>query len=133
MKKYLLLFLILIVEADFLIAQTDSALIGGLVNNIEASQIKKNGAYYAGMFAGYRQCNGFPHNYQPDNHIFFTAITAFTLKNIALHLNNDSKAKKLYRSLKIQQLPTLTTEIKMPNPFSVFGQLVLVFYHIPIS
>jgi hypothetical protein len=45
------------------------------------------------MFPGYRQSAGVPHNYQHDNNIFFTAITAFTLKSIAPHLNDDTKLK----------------------------------------
>ena len=95
MKKCFLLFFMLIAAAGCLFAQTDSALINGLIKDIEASQIKKDGEYYPGMFAGYRQCEGFPHNYQPDNNIFFTAITAFTLKNIAPQLNNDNKTRAL--------------------------------------
>ena len=93
MRKLLLLFFILMADAGCLSAQTDSALITALIKDIEASQFKQDGAFYSGMFAGYRQCAGFPHNYQPDNNIFFTAITAFTLKNIAPHLNEDDKTK----------------------------------------
>ena len=42
---------------------------------------------YKGMFPAYRECDGFPHNYQPDNNIFFTAITAFTLNKLTPILN----------------------------------------------
>jgi hypothetical protein len=95
MRKILLLFFILIAHSDCSSAQTDSALITALIENIEASQVKKDGGFYAGMFPSYRQCAGFPHNYKPDNNIFFTAITAFTLKNITQHLSGDAKTKSL--------------------------------------
>lgn len=95
MKKCLILFFILIVDAGYVVAQTDTALIAAIIKDIEASQFRQDGAFYAGMFPGYRQSAGFPHNYQPDNNIFFTAITAFTLKNIAPYLDDDSKTKTL--------------------------------------
>jgi hypothetical protein len=95
MKKLRFTFFIFFAYSGFLYAQNDSALITELIKDIEASQIKKDGEYYAGMFAGYRQSKGFPHNYQPDNNIFFTAITAFTLKTIAPHLSDDNKQKTL--------------------------------------
>jgi hypothetical protein len=95
MKKLFSLFFILIAHAGSLSAQSDTALITAIINDIEASQFKQDGEFYTGMFAGYRQCAGFPHNYQPDNNIFFTAITAFTLKNIAPQLNDNNKVKAL--------------------------------------
>ena len=45
------------------------------------------------MFPSYRKCAGLPYNYQPDNNIFFTAITAFTLNNLAEHLSTGNKIK----------------------------------------
>jgi hypothetical protein len=90
-----LLFFILTFTAGSLSAQNDSALITALVKDIEASQVRQDGEFYAGMFPGYRQCAGFPHNYQPDNNIFFTAITAFTLKSITPYLSTDDKVKSL--------------------------------------
>ena len=93
MKKYFFLFFISLIANNFLFAQPDSALISDLVKNIEATQVKSKGEFYPGMFAGYRQSAGFPHNYQPDNNIFFTAITAFTLKNIIPYLNADNKSR----------------------------------------
>lgn len=95
MRKLRLLFFVLLIDAGCLYAQADSALITAIIKDIEASQFKQDGAFYAGTFAGYRQCAGFPHNYQPDNNIFFTAITAFTLKNLAPQLNDDDKARAL--------------------------------------
>src|SRR4051812_45536425 len=51
---------------------SDSALIAALINNIDASQTKTNGEFYAGMFPSFRECGGAPRNYRPDNNIFFT-------------------------------------------------------------
>jgi hypothetical protein len=76
-------------------AQTDSALISALIKDIEASQVKQDGEFYTGMFPGYRRCEGFPHNYQPDNNIFFTAITAFTLNKLTDQLTGDDKEKAI--------------------------------------
>lgn len=91
MRKLLLLFFIFNLDTACLFAQTDSALITALIKNIEAAQLKQDGEFYAGMFPGYRQCAGFPHNYQPDNNIFFTAITAFTLNKLMPDLSDDNK------------------------------------------
>jgi len=62
------------------------------MNKIAASQVKTNGEFYTGMFPSFRECGGAPHNYQPDNNIFFTAITAFTLRNMLPYLNHGDKA-----------------------------------------
>src|SRR6266487_1350537 len=70
----------------------DSVAINALIEDIAASQVKTNGEYYAGMFPSFRECGGAPHNYQPDNNIFFTAITAFTLRNMLPYLKADNKA-----------------------------------------
>jgi len=95
MKKLLILIFILLANPDHSAAQSDTALINEIIKDIEASQIKNKGEFYPGMFAGYRQSAGSPHNYQTDNNIFFTAITAFTLKNISKHLNDDTKVRAL--------------------------------------
>jgi hypothetical protein len=68
-------------------------LITALIKDIEASQVKQNGECYTGMFPAHRECAGFPHNYQPDNNIFFTAITAFTLNKLTDQLTGDNKEK----------------------------------------
>ncbi len=61
----------------------DSALIHSLLLQLDSMQFKQDtGEFYKGMFKGYRQCGGRPHNYQPDNNVFFTAIAAFGLKNM---------------------------------------------------
>ena len=93
MKKLLSIFFIVLVVNAACFAQNDSALINELVHDIEAAQVKQNGEFYPGMFPSYRKCAGFPHNYQPDNNIFFTAITAFTLNNLAEHLSTGNKIK----------------------------------------
>jgi hypothetical protein len=93
MKKLFFIFFMLLVNTGCVFAQTDSALISNLLADIEAMQVKQDGEFYAGMFPGYRKCAGFPHNYQPDNNIFFTAITAFTLNKLAPYLDNYNKQK----------------------------------------
>lgn len=92
MKKLVCISLIFFI-IDHTSAQTDSALISVLIKDIEASQIKQHGEFYTGMFPAHRECEGFPHNYQPDNNIFFTAITAFTLNKLKGDLGNDDKEK----------------------------------------
>lgn len=95
MKKMFCIAFVLFIGIGCLSAQTDSALITALIKDIEASQVKQDGEFYTGMFAGYRKCAGFPHNYQPDNNIFFTAITAFTLNKLTPYLGDDNKASTL--------------------------------------
>lgn len=95
MKKLLYIFFILFVDAGCLPAQNDSALISNLLTDIEALQIKQDGEFYTGMFPAYRECAGFPHNYQPDNNIFYTAITAFTLRKLTHYLSDGDKAKAI--------------------------------------
>ena len=53
-----------------------------LIKDVEKEQIKSKGEFYPGMFYTFRGASAFPHNYQPDNNIFFTAIGNFTLKNV---------------------------------------------------
>jgi hypothetical protein len=96
MKKQLTIFFVfLLILAGSAYAQNDSALIRNLLADIEAMQVKQDGEFYAGAFPAYRKCAGFPHNYQPDNNIFYTAITAFTLNKTAPYLAADNKAKAL--------------------------------------
>lgn len=96
MRRIFFLSLLLLLAAGNVFSQSDSALIADLLKDIEASQHKQDGEFYKGMFTGYRRCEGLPHNYQPDNNIFFSAITAFTLKNLAPQLN-DSNQETAYR------------------------------------
>ncbi len=90
MKKLMIIFF-LNISVNFIYAQNDSLLIHQLVQNIAAEQVSSDGEYYAGMFAGFRECGGEPHNYQPDNNIFFTAISIFTLKNLLPEVRGNDK------------------------------------------
>ncbi|MEP6514505.1 MAG: hypothetical protein ABJA79_11590 [Parafilimonas sp.] len=62
-----------------------------LIRNIAAMQVSTNGEFYAGMFLSFRECGGAPHNYQPDNNIFYTAVSAFALQNMLPKLNGENK------------------------------------------
>src|SRR5215471_77316 len=86
-KVIVIFFLIGIIRSTRAFSQNDSALIDSLIDDIAAAQAKSNGEFYAGMFPSYRECGGAPHNYRPDNNVFFTAITAFTLKKLLPYLN----------------------------------------------
>lgn len=72
-------------------SQNKDSLIHALMINIASMQVKQDGEYYTGMFPGFRQNGGAPHNYQPDNNIFYTAVAAFSLRNMLPYLNNDDK------------------------------------------
>ncbi|MBG9376616.1 hypothetical protein I5907_10245 [Panacibacter sp. DH6] len=69
----------------------DSLLINSLVKNIAAMQVTADGEFYKGMFPSFRECGGAPHNYQPDNNIFFTAISAFAFRNMLPYLSGYDK------------------------------------------
>ena len=71
--------------------QNISKLIHYLIQNIASVQVSKDGEYYTGMFPGYRECGGFPHNYQPDNNIFYTAEGIFILRNLVPYLGEADK------------------------------------------
>ena len=73
-------------------AQNRDSLIHALLLDIQSSQVKKDEFFYRGAFPSYRQCGGAPHNYQPDNTVFYTAITAFALRNMLPYLDGDGKA-----------------------------------------
>ena len=70
----------------------DTALINDLIKNIAAAQVTTNGEFYKGMFPSFRECGGAPHNYQPDNNIFFTAIGAFALKKMLPKLSTANRS-----------------------------------------
>ncbi len=91
MKKSLILIFVLFL-AQRSLCQNNDSLIHALLLNIASMQVQQDGEYYAGMFPGFRECGGAPHNYQPDNNIFYTAVAAFTLHNMLPYLNNDDKA-----------------------------------------
>lgn len=91
MKRTFLVFILSLAHL-FSIANNDSLLITTLVKDIAAMQLKQgDGEFYAGMFRSTRECGGIPHNLQPDNNVFFTAITAFAFKNMLPFLNNENK------------------------------------------
>lgn len=71
--------------------QADSLLINNLVKDIATTQVTTDGEFYKGMFPSFRECGGAPHNYQPDNNIFFTAVSAFALRNMLPHLSALNK------------------------------------------
>jgi hypothetical protein len=94
MKKKLVLGLIVFILRCSVCAQTiDNVLIDSIVESITKMQVKDSGEFLPGMFSGYRGCAGWPHNYQPDNNIFFTAISAFSLRNMysSLSISNQKK------------------------------------------
>ncbi len=95
MRRLVLIFFVLFFNGRFVFAQTDAALISNLLADIEAMQVKQDGEFYKGTFPSYRKCAGFPYNYQPDNNIFYTAITAFTVNKLTLYLNEKDKANAI--------------------------------------
>ncbi len=88
MRKCTLLYYFLLLLSSSVCAQnSDSALIASLIRAIAGEQVKGNNKdFYAGMFPSYRECGGSPHNYQPDNNIFYTAVSVFALKNMLPYL-----------------------------------------------
>lgn len=72
-------------------AQNKDSLIHALLLDIQSSQVKQDSFFYRGGFPTYRECGGTPHNYQPDNTVFYTAITAFALRNMLPYLKEDDK------------------------------------------
>ena len=92
MKRTMLIFLISLASfAAF--ANNDSILINSLIKDIASMQVKQyDGEFYPGMFYGFRECGGIPHNYVKDNNIFFTAVTAFCFKNILPYLSDANKS-----------------------------------------
>ncbi len=93
MRLFLLIILSMLVSTAASYAQRpDSLLITILLKQIDSAQYKHDeGGFHAGMFRGYRACGGGPHNYQPDNNIFFTAVTAFGLRNMAPYFTGQDK------------------------------------------
>ena len=73
-------------------AQSNDSLIHAVLLNIASMQVQQDGEFYAGIFPSFRQCGGAPHNYQPDNNIFYTAVSAFALRNMMPYLSAEDKA-----------------------------------------
>lgn len=91
MKKLFIIFFLVFTITKINAQQNDSVLINELIQNIAAGQVSTDGEFYAGMFPSYRECGGAPHNYQPDNNIFFTAVSVFALRNMLPQLNGENK------------------------------------------
>lgn len=106
--------------------QTDTTLINALVQDIAAMQVQQDGEFYRGMFPSFRQCGGAPHNYQPDNNIFFTAISAFALRNMLPHLDAHNKVV-------VQEMIHKAASV-YPNYIDQFGDPFYNFWptHAPI-
>ncbi len=101
MRK-IFLFLIFLIPASKVFAQSkDALLMHDLIRDIAAMQVTTDGEFYAGMFPTFRECGGAPHNYQPDNNIFFTAIAAFAFKNMQPYLNESDQpiAEKIVQNI----------------------------------
>jgi len=92
MKKFIVIFSLSFFYAAVSAQQNDTALINALIKDIAAAQVTTAGEFYKGMFASFRECGGAPHNYQPDNNIFFTAIAAFALRNMLPSLSDENGA-----------------------------------------
>lgn len=84
--------MLLLCACNWVHAQNNNALIHSLLNDIQSMQVKEDGFFYRGGFPTYRECGGAPHNYQEDNTVFYTAITAFSLRNMLPYLNEDDKS-----------------------------------------
>ncbi len=91
LRKPLTILLFIIAYLTCVAQRNDSALIDTLVKNIASAQVTTDDEFYIGMFPSFRQCGGAPHNYQPDNNIFFTAIAAFALRNMVPHLDESNR------------------------------------------
>ena len=102
MKKILVLILVLFFYKSF--SQSKDSLIHELLLNIQSMQVKQDGEFYAGQFPSFRECGGVPHNYQPDNNIFYTAVTAFALRNMLPYLNDKDKQIAQNIIVKIQKI-----------------------------
>ncbi|MFY8024952.1 MAG: hypothetical protein ACOVNO_06360 [Sediminibacterium sp.] len=64
-------------------ASSDSLLIKQLLESIAKDQVKENDKdFFEGMFPTFREWGASPVNRQPDNNVYFTAITNFTLKQL---------------------------------------------------
>ena len=97
MKKVFLIVCALFIFIPSFSQKRDS-LIHALLLNIASMQVKQKGKdFYEGMFPGFRSTPAYPHNYQPDNNIFYTAVSAFALRNMMPYLNDEDKgiAKKI--------------------------------------
>lgn len=93
MNRTLFLLLLFITSALISKAQIKlyDNLIDSLIIEIRNEQIIQKKDFYPGMFYSYRGIAAPPHNYQPDNNVFFSAIGAFTLKNLRTRISEKNK------------------------------------------
>lgn len=91
-KKQIFIIAALLCAFTITSAQNRDSLIHALLLDIQSMQVKQDGFFYRGGFPTYRECGGAPHNLQPDNTVFYTAITAFALRNMLPGLNETDKA-----------------------------------------
>jgi len=104
MSKRIFIIIILLCGIKITHAQNNDSLIHDLLLDIQSMQVKTDGEFYGGSFPTYRECGGAPHNYQPDNTIFYTAITAFALRNMIPYLNDGDKEIAQQIITKIRQI-----------------------------
>ncbi len=119
MKSWIILIVILCKSGSLCAQASDSILMHDLIRDIAAMQVTTDGEFYKGMFPTFRECGGGPHNYQPDNNVFFTAIAAFAFKNMLPSLDGENKATV---SQMLQQIQTVYPYYKNKNnePFYNF-------------
>ncbi|HVX52548.1 MAG TPA: hypothetical protein VHB48_20475 [Chitinophagaceae bacterium] len=100
MRILFLFIFVILTGRNVLAQQTDAEIIHTLLKQLDSAQYRQSrGDFYAGMFEGFRSCGGGPHNYQPDNNIFFTAVTAFGMRNLLPKLTGENRllAQAIYR------------------------------------
>lgn len=91
-NRFLVILTLLIFTLSEKATANDSLLISTLLKSIETSQLQQDdGEFYKGSFPSFRECVGPPHNYQPNNNIFYPAIINFSLRNMLPHLNEENK------------------------------------------
>lgn len=91
MKKTLIILVFIFAAQAGIAGQNDTLLITALLKDIAAEQVTADGEFYKGTFPSFRECGGAPHNYQPDNNVFFTAIAAFAFRNMLPELSASNK------------------------------------------
>lgn len=90
-KLLTLLFFIVLTASVKSQNKVNEMLIDSLVELISKEQILEKKDFYPGMIYSYRGLAAPPYNYQPDNNIFFSAISAFTLRNLKVRLKQKNQ------------------------------------------
>ena len=115
-KRIVLIGLLFLTRTAAQSQSDDTAFISQLIDNIAREQTQTtNKNFYAGMFPSYRECGGSPHNYQPDNNIFYTAVSVFALKNLLTDVNeiNQTRIKKIIDNA-VQMYPLYRNKSGLP-------------------